>query len=360
MTSSYCHIPIRYPSQTYIDTILNIFDLGHPDHSELLHLQPSSRTSTSPTTSWVQDSRLSELPSKSDIQAHCDGGHQVLHHLRHLHSRHLHHVQLRLRHSHLHHDVPAERHKSKHICKIMMNIFFILSSFDNILEKNIIVNILFKIGVENDIKSKIVRLQGAHRAHCLRALHQAGEYRQQQQQEQHQQKQGEQHRMKRKGSQQQGDQHRTQEESKNESQHQTRQWRVQKKHLNIKRQHSSTGAHINENKRSQQQSDIKENESHRRSDISDYQEESPHQSDIKEVIVSKIDQHQKVFNVTSGDSRVVNLVTTYKVQLKMHIDDSIDHLLSDKSLANSEASASRSRVCKTISPQRPTLHQRIK
>ena len=136
--------------------------------------------------------------------------------------------------------------------------------------------------------------------------------------------------MKRKGSQQQEDQHRTQEESENESRHQTQRWRVEQKHLNTKRQLSSIGAYISKNKKSQQPSDIKENESQRRSDVSDYQEESPHQGDIKEAIVDGI-EHQKVFNVNSADIRVIDLVTADRVRLMKHIGahNHIDHLMSD-------------------------------
>ena len=104
---------------------------------------------------------------------------------------------------------------------------------------------------------------------------------------------------------------------------------MQKKHLNIKRQHSSTEANKSKNKNSQQHNDIKEKESQQRSDVSDYQE-SPHQSDIKEVIVDRLDQHQNVFNVTSSEIKIINS-SPQIVQFTKHIGarNHIDHLMSD-------------------------------
>ena len=63
---------------------------------------------------------------------------------------------------------------------------------------------------------------------------------------------------------------------------------------------------------------------------SDIREELPQHNDIKEEIVDRIDQCQKVFNMTLGDIRVINLITTDSVQFKKHIDiDNIDHPMSD-------------------------------
>ena len=80
----------------------------------------------------------------------------------------------------------------------------------------------------------------------------------------------------------------------------------------------------------EQSSKDKNKKSQQRSGINDYKEESMHQSDIKEVIVDKIDKHQKVLDLTLGDIRVINLVTTDKVQFHKHVDvNNIDHLMSD-------------------------------
>ena len=85
---------------------------------------------------------------------------------------------------------------------------------------------------------------------------------------------------------------------------------MQRKHLNISRQHSSTRAYISKNKSSNK------NKEPQQIDISDYKEEPSQQSDIKEEIVDKIDQHQKVLNVTFGDTKVINLVTAESAQIE--------------------------------------------